>query len=85
MVDMTQGFVVASVGVRRLRWRRSAREESLFRFVKGTIEAAKDGRPEGPRKAKGRTGRKQAIGFLRSLGGKTLKHTKTTEAENQDR
>jgi len=32
-----------------------------------------------------RTGWKQAISFLASLGGKTLKHAKTTEAESRER
>jgi hypothetical protein len=76
--------VVASVGERRLRWRRSAREERLHGFEKERwgLPGAED--PRVPGEPKDERGRKQAISFLGVLDGKTLKHTKTTEAESRN-
>jgi len=50
-------------------------------FLKKNVGAVKDRKPYGSRKPKNVRERKQAISFLGSLNGKTLKHTKTTEAE----
>jgi len=52
------------------------------RFRKKPRERLEAERPDGPGKTQGRTGGKQAMGFLLPLDGKTLKHAKTTEAEN---
>jgi len=48
------------------------------RCSKEAAGAARGGKPDGPGMTQGRTGREQAIGFLLPLGGKTLKHAKTT-------
>jgi hypothetical protein len=50
--------------------------------LKKTAGAFRNRKPDGPGTSQGRTGGKQAIGFLGFLDVKTLKHAKTTEAEN---
>jgi len=59
------------------------RGEALL-LRKGAVGAARGFKPEGSGITEERTGRKQAIGFQNLLDGKTLKHAKTTEAENRD-
>jgi hypothetical protein len=77
--------VVASAGVRRSRWRRSAREERPCCFEKRRWALPGTEDPMVPGQPKDERGRKQAISFLGILDGKTLKHTKTTRAENEVR
>jgi hypothetical protein len=57
------------------------RGEALL-FSKEAVGASRNRRPDGPGTSQGRTGGKQAIRFLGFLDGNTLKHTKTTKAEN---
>jgi N-methylhydantoinase B/oxoprolinase/acetone carboxylase alpha subunit len=76
----TEG-VVASVGARRLGGVEVQERRSPV-VLKRTAGASRNRKPDGPGTSQGRTGGKQAIGFLGFLDGKTLKHAKTTEAEN---
>jgi hypothetical protein len=78
----TEG-AVASVGGRRCRWRRSAREERPYGFEKERYGLLEVEDPRVPGEPKDGRGGKQAIGFLDTLDGKTLKHAKTTSAENR--
>jgi hypothetical protein len=72
---------VASVGTRRLGGVevQERRGPTVLKINGGGCQEWKTRRS---RASRGRTGWKQAIGFLQILDGKTLKHAKTTEAEN---
>jgi hypothetical protein len=68
-----------------LRWRRSAGEERLCCFEKkwqGLLEVED---PRVPGEPKDGRGGSKPVGFLDALDGKTLKHAKTTKAENKAR